>query len=65
MFENFRIASGLATKEAKIQVYSLIYSMAMKLMISYIHLAAQEKNLQYEVAKASFQSFFIKKRNVI
>ena len=65
-FERFRIASGLAAKEDKTQVNTLIYCMGDQAddILSSFGLSEDEAKT-YETVKAKFESHFVKRRNVI
>ena len=65
-FERFRVASGLDTKSDEMQINTLIYSMGDEAddILSSFRLS-EEHSKTFEVVKARFESFFVKKRNVI
>ena len=65
-FEHFRSASGLAMKDGKIQVDTLLYAMesdANDVMLSF-HLTEDEA-CHYDRVKGKFENHFVKKRNTI
>ena len=65
-FEHFRSASGLAKKDGKVQVDTLLYAMgsdADDVMLSF-HLAPDDA-CDYDKVKDRFERHFVKKRNVI
>ena len=65
-FERFRNASGLNDKPDPTQVNTLIYSMgdqADDILGSFG--LSEEESSRYETVKAKFESYFVKKKNVI
>ena len=65
-FERFRKALGLAEKEEETQVNTLVYSMgdeADDILRSFR--LSEEDAKKYDVVKAKFDGYFVKRRNVI
>ena len=65
-FEHFRSATGLASKDGKVQVDTLLYAMgsdADDVMLSF-HLT-DDQACDYSLVKEKFTRHFVKKRNII
>ena len=65
-FERYRLASGLDKKSSEVQVNALIYNMGDQ--ADYILLSfglSDENKKKYDTVKAKFESYFIKRRNLI
>ena len=65
-FERFRQASGLASKSEENQVNTLVYSMGDEAddILASFGLTEDEKKV-YDTVKGKFESYFIRRRNVI
>ena len=65
-FERFRVASGLDTKSDEMQINTLIYSMGDEAddILGSFRLS-EEEGKTFDVVRARFENFFVKKRNVI
>ena len=65
-FDRFRCASGLNKKAEESQVHTLIYSMGDEAddILSSFELSEEDRK-KYETVRDRFESYFVKKRNII